>query len=235
MKRYIMTGLMAALLCGAQPLNAQDSRERDSYGEANYMYVPSNTLLIDSEGKGELEIWLDNETEDFNTYIFDLYLPEGFVVEKNARLGYANSVVPNNGTTDDAKTVNHGITVGEHEGFYRVLGTSIGGIPILSNNDKLLTITVVAPEDFVPTRAGAAGSVKNIEIAAGVTGATPHYFPDINFTVDRDFSTGVEGVEVDGFNGYPEGIFDIQGRPIKADGELAPGIYIINGKKVIVK
>ncbi len=69
--------------------------------------------------------------------------------------------------------------------------------------------------------------IKVLDYNAGTETAGAYYK---NVTLTRG-TTGIDNVEVD--NAVVEGIFDIQGRRIN---EIqAPGLYIINGKKVLVK
>ena len=235
MKRYILS-LLAFAALGTTQVVAQTERETDSQGKENYVYVPDAILYIDASNKtGTLEVWLDNETTDFNTYIMDLYLPEGFTITKNSRTGKFN-VTANNGDEYDSKTVDHSIAVGEHDGFYRILGASLSSTWILNSDDLLFSVTIQAPEDFsvAETRAAIEGAIRNIEIAAGGADAVTHYFPDVNFAVDLNTQVGVDEI-IDGSNAlYPEGVYDLQGRRIVTD-KLEPGIYIIDGKKVMVK
>ena len=54
---------------------------------------------------------------------------------------------------------------------------------------------------------------------------------NINFFVDDDAIDGIEGITV---NKPVEGVYDLQGRKVN-DENLKRGVYIINGKKVVVK
>lgn len=237
MKKYLLTSLVVTALLSAANASAQD-RELDSEGKANYMYLEQDDILTDELGQGIIEVWLENETNDLNSFMMDIYLPEGFTIPKDDWDEFY--VEPNNGPNN--KTRSHLITVGVNDGFYRLVGLSMSGTAIRTGKDILLKIHIQAPEGYVKgssmTRAddGLNGKITNIEIASKSNTVNPHYFPDITFEVDKDVSTGIGDVEFDNLNGlYPEGIFDLQGRPINVDGELSPGIYIINGKKVVVK
>ena len=52
------------------------------------------------------------------------------------------------------------------------------------------------------------------------------YFNDIASSIDEILGEGIDGVKA---------IYDLSGRKIDEDAPLVPGIYIINGKKVMVK
>ena len=53
----------------------------------------------------------------------------------------------------------------------------------------------------------------------------------IFYIVEMDF-TGIDGVVTDSFNGLPDVYYDLNGRAVE---NPTSGVYIINGKKVLVK
>lgn len=173
MNKYILSAFIS--LISITQIRAQESRLPDSYGEENYIYVKYNSLCIDQETQsGSLEIWLDNITDDFNSYLMDIYLPEGFSIAKSEGSDLYN-VQPNNGN----KTSDHAIRIAEREGFYRILGYSITGSPIAKGNDMLLKFVIKIPDYFDTTTSDIDIKIKNISIAAGVSGEVAHCFPDI--------------------------------------------------------
>ena len=54
---------------------------------------------------------------------------------------------------------------------------------------------------------------------------------NIFYIVEMDF-TGIDGVVTDSFNGLPDVYYDLNGRAVE---NPTSGVYIINGKKVLVK
>ena len=101
-------------------------------------------------------------------------------------------------------------------------------------------MTIQAPNTFDASSTEVEGSIKNINIAAGTSGEPAHYFPDVTFPILYSRVTGVEEIE-QSLSNLPADIFNLQGVCIKNNAmqsdidALAPGIYIIRGKKVMVK
>lgn len=219
----------------------------DSEGKENYIYFnsglykPEWAVVKTDSNEAELKVYLQNETEDFNAFMLDIFLPEGFSIAKNTR---GNSYkITFNRDGDDTKTWDHVATVGDNSdyGYFRILGYSSTQTTILPSNpdkpeaDWLMTITLSAPSDFSSNGSVTDVSVKNIEFSSVSNTVSPHYFPDTHFTLLNEAQlSGVEDVIVDekGKFGY-DGSYDLYGR--KVDGALVPGIYIVNGRKVLVK
>jgi hypothetical protein len=70
--------------------------------------------------------------------------------------------------------------------------------------------------------------LRAMDYASGETSPMANY---TNVVLTRGFATGIENVLVE--NNVVNGVFDMQGRRIEAI--TAPGLYIVNGKKVMVK
>lgn len=232
MKRFIIGVALATALCGQ--VCAQNMNEKDSYSEDNYVYVYPASIYIESNTyQGKIEIWLDNVTDNFNSYMMDLYLPEGFTIAKQS--GTDDFEIK----ADSSKTPNHSIRVGEREGFYRIIGFALSGY-IQTGDGVLLTATIEAPDTFNSLSAVAEGRLENISIAAGSGTELSHTFPNVTFPIEYRTVTGLHNVETSGIH-LPADVFTVQGVCVKryaSQGDidtLVPGIYIINGKKVIVR
>lgn len=225
---------MAAVFSGQ--LMAQDSQEKDSYGEDNYLYVNPSTVFINSKTRhGTLNVWLDNITDDFNSYMMDIDLPEGFSIPKKENSDDFDIQINTEKTPTHTVRMSQGST-----GAYRIIGFSLTGTPIATGDGLLLTVTIQAPNTFDAASTDVEGSIKNINIAAGTSGEPAHYFPDVTFPIEYNTETSVEKIE-QSLPNLPADIFNLQGVCIKNNAmqsdidALAPGIYIIGGKKVIVK
>ena len=234
MKRIIICSILAALFSGH--LMAQDSQEKDSYEEDNYVYVkPSPVYVYSKIFLGFLDVWLDNVTDNFNTYMMDIYLPEGFSISKKDDSDDFDIQI------NTEKTPGHTVRVSQRtDGSYRIVGFSLTGIPIATGDGQLFTVTIEAPDSFGADSSDVEGSIKNINIAAGTSGEPAHYFPDVTFPIEYTTLTGINVVETSDIY-LPTDIFSLNGVCLKRQASaedienLAPGIYIIGGKKVIVK
>ena len=234
MKRFIIFSILAWTLGGH--LMAQDSSEKDSYDEDNYVYVSPDAVYIYSETyQGSLNVWLDNVTDNFNTYMMDIYLPEGFSIPKKEDSDDFEIQV------NAAKTPSHTVRMTQRtDGSYRIIGFSLTGIPIATGEGLLFTATVQAPTTFNATTTGVEGSIKNINIAAGTSGEPAHYFPDVTFPFDFTTEVSVDKLELSQ-EGILFDIFNLQGVCLKRNATqedvdaLVPGVYIIGGKKVVLR
>ena len=225
---------MAALFSGQ--LMAQDSQEKDSYDEDNYVYVKPSPIYIESRTLlGYLDVWLDNVTDNFNTYMMDIYLPEGFSIPKKDDSDDFDIHI------NTVKTPGHTIRVSQGStGAYRIIGFSLTGIPIATGDGQLFSVHIQAPDSFNSASTDVVGSIKNINIAAGTSGEPAHYFPDVTYPFEYSVETGVDKL-TQSTPSLPTVIFNLQGVCLKRSATqedinaLAPGVYIIGGKKVIVK
>lgn len=241
MRKYIITACL--ILMGCASAFASDLTP-DSEGNANYLYcnsgldMPELVAINTATNQGKLMVYLDNETEDFNSFMFKIYLPKGFTIP-SITLGQnkiyditLNSI--NN--INYSKMYDHTFAVGDHvdEGYYTILCYSPNAIPIRANNELLMTITIQAPDDFNETDSPVEATIEEIEFTQTSNFKT-HYLAPASFTLmtDKGGTSFIESVTIDGK--YPQGVYDLFGRKIKADGKLAPGIYIIDGVKTLVK
>lgn len=170
--------------CAFAQVSRGADRLPDSLGEANYFYTSDFIKIDPATGLGSIEIRFDNQTDNFNSYQLDIYLPEGFEIVKSGRTGY--DVKANNGDEDDSKTVDHIITVmyNENGGFYRITSYSPTMTYIWTGDDLLLTASVKAPDDYDYNNV-VFGQIKNIKFAAGTVG---HSFQDIEFELEDPIS-----------------------------------------------
>ncbi len=60
-------------------------------------------------------------------------------------------------------------------------------------------------------------------------------FPADRLTESTDETLGLETISADSAGGVRKGTFDISGRRIPEGAALAPGMYIIDGRKTIVR
>lgn len=192
MNRHII--LLSALALGVFSAKV-DARELDSLGEANYLYVDPETNELNEEGFGEITIYLDNATADFNSFMFDIYLPDELMIPSD-EYGFYCDINSGRGK----KTFDHTLAVvfrdmeGQAPNFYRVVGLSMQSNVIATGDDWLIKFTVKTVNGLEehPTMYDAA--IKNIEFAAKSNTVTPNYLADAPFTILDNGKTGVADV-----------------------------------------
>lgn len=199
-----------------------------------YFNVDPNPVVIGSNGMGEVIVWFNTEYDMVNGFQMDVYLPEGFEIEQNKRTG-TYLVNFYNGDTEDSVTYDHTSTVGHNQDadgnwYYRIIGVSMNAIWVLPGYHALFHYNIIAPEGFIDS---AEAHVTNI-VVGGVTADPVSRHPD-DFTFeisDDSATTGVEQISVDNFVG-DDVIYDLNGR--RVNNTTAPGIYIVNGEKRIIR
>ena len=189
----------------------------------NYMYLSPDEIQLNEDGVGTVTVWVNTYITNYNSIMMDLYLPEGFTVEKNNRGKYKFTWNPD--VVED-----HSFTTGEHDGFIRMFAFSPSASYILPGDDWLFKFNIQAPEGY--TGHGVL-AFKNIEFYAGTTDT--HKFDEIEapiYSHDYDPTTGLDEV-IGNVEDGTEVIYNLLG--IRVTRPLAPGIYIVNGVKTLVK
>lgn len=235
--KHFRTFATAAALCLGL---AGSAYAQDSQGKNNRFYLQPETVTINPEtNMGEVCVWLDNETDNFNSFFMAISLPEGFTIETNSK-GKVKSTINND--EDEGKAPEYVIAWGNGTAPYTVLGYSPDEYPVETGNDWLFKFNIIAPEGFAAdTRAVTStvqGTISRIEISTmdrldengdiaedGVT----HYMPDIEFSIQpesMDTSVGeVEGAAPDA------PAYDVLGR--RVDARTYRGVVIRGGRKTI--
>lgn len=240
MRKYIISACLALVGCATAFAAEQIP---DSEGNENYLYCNSGQYMPEwvainaQTNQGKLMVYLDNETDDFNSFMFKIFLPEGFTIASTTfgQTKLYDITLNNTGSISYSKMYNHTFAVGDHsdEGYYTILCYSPNAIPIRANDDLLMTITIQAPDGYRQEDDAVEATIEEIEFTQTSNYKT-HYLASTPFTImSEQLVSSVESVTYDGI--YPEGVYDLYGRKIKADGYLAPGFYIIDGVKTHVK
>ncbi len=227
--KILMSGLVALSPLLACAAGGDDSRP-------DYLHVPDVTL--DAAGKGTVGVHLNTYVVEYNSFMMDIYLPDGFTIDKNVRGKYEFKF-----NTEEGVVVDHTMTsadhaaTDEHSAFVRVVAFSISMSYILPGDNLLFSFGITAPEGY---RHAENGAIKAIDFAEGSTleTANDHILPDVSFTIIPDPTTGVENVGVD--DGSVT-VFNLQGVELLRDapatslGSLPAGLYIVNGEKRLVR
>ena len=162
---------------------------------------------------------------------FDLYLPDGmsFVVDED---GFPEANLSLERTT--ARKTNNFDAVIQPDGALRVLAASSNGSTISGNDGEVATVKIRIDENL----AAGTYTLQLKDIVISDVDAVSHYTEerDAYATVVQGVATGLDGFDADAPTaGY---YYNLNGQLVRrnatTDG-LPAGVYIVNGKKVVVK
>ena len=168
-------------------------------------------FTISSGETKTLTVDLDNPDMEVTLVQFDLVLPEGLSVKGGEE-----------GIDIDRTTYKkHSISYNPDNG--RILLASSKNSTLTGTSGAIVTIEILADASF------SEGTIKltNIEIVSP-TETVVH--PE-DVTVIITSGSGIQSITVDGKSGN---IYDLQGRKV-TDSQLSRGVYIMNGRKYVVK
>lgn len=225
MKHILTVIIAAASLWCSQPALANDPED--------YMYIPGGEVTVDDKGQAQVYVWLKTNVVEYNTIIMKLYLPEGFTILKNNRGKYIF-----NWNTEEDVAPSHVMSYADHDGYIRMLGTSVANDYLLDGNHWLFNFTLVAPEGF---NKDATASFRDIEFSEGTV--RNHYFDDVNFVIHpKDLPDGIGDIYADDAidKNKPVDVYNLSGIRVADSLEhLAPGVYIVRQDekvgKIIIK
>ena len=185
----------------------------------------ANVEMKPGESKN-VAISLENPTKKYTAFQFDLELPEGVTVELK------NNGKPKISLNED-RIDDHTLTVQDlGSGTYRLLCFSMSNAELYGTSGTLITMTLHAADNV---SAGAkTGNIKSQVFTE--TSGTQVKWDDFSFTVTiTPNSTGI--IEISAEN--PVDVYNIQGDKVRSKAttlsDLPQGVYIVNGRKVIVK
>jgi hypothetical protein len=164
-------------------------------------------------------------SENITLYQFDLYLPDGVTLAKNAKGRYAA------GTTYvlSDRHDEHIVSIGENSGYCRIIVYSNSNYTIEPGSGELLRLKVLADNSVSGTLNG---SIKKFSMFE--TDQAEHAMADVNFEMTSStMAIGEVKTEAgpDAAGNAP--IYDLMGRRLQQ--KPASGYYIQGGKKFFVK
>ena len=164
-------------------------------------------------------------SENITLYQFDLYLPDGVTLAKNAKGRYAA------GTTYvlSDRHDEHTVSIAEREGFYRFVVSNSSLYTIAPGSGELLRLKVVADNTVSGTLNG---SIKKFSMFE--TDETEHAMADVTFEMTSS-TTAIGEVKTEAESEAAEDapIYDLMGRRLQKKPES--GYYIQGGKTYFVK
>lgn len=170
------------------------------------------TLPVNLENRGK-----------YCSFQFDILLPKGITVDstvnQSGKVRYSASLVT-------SRCVDHSLTSNLIRGNrYRVIVFSLSNTDVEGANGPVVNIKLKAEED-----AAEGDYTLKMERVVLATADEKEYYPaDSESTVTVSANTGVNSISID-----PSSVkvYDLQGRKVN---KPTQGVYIINGKKVVIK
>lgn len=174
----------------------------------------------------QISIELANPDRNYAAFQFDLILPEGVKIALNKKGKLNASLVEDR--IDD-----HTMSLEElSEGHYRFLAFSMSNSEFYDSDGPLVNVTIKAEEDVAP---GALTATITEQVFTAKDGIQ-YDFSDVTFNIMIEQVSGIEEILVDD---TCNDVYSIDGVLYKKDvvspNELPQGIYIINGRKYVVK
>lgn len=213
LKSTITAAVAGLAILAPRPASALDPDD--------YMYVPD--VKLNEDGSGTVVVRVKTNVEEYNTIMMNIYLPNGFTIEKR-RDKYVFTW-----NTEDDVVYDHAPTTLDHptanedpdgEKYIGFLAFSITNSYILPGDNWLYKFNIQAPEGYDETDFG---YFKKIAFSEGLV--ADHYFDDVKYAIiPYKLWTGVEDVCVDGTEEAEE-VYDLNGR--RVSGPVTPGFYIV--------
>ena len=206
----------------ARPRQAIDRQNGTGYPD-NYVYISPVSVSAGTEYTLSVNMKNDVDAEGFE---FDLYLPEGmsFVVDAD---GFPDASLSTARTT--SRKTNTFDAVIQPDGALRVLGASSNASVIDGHDGEVALVKIRVDEGLIADTYTML--LKNIAIAD--VDAVSHYTEELDaiVTVMTGVPTFVDGIGSEDYGNHE--FHNLSGQRI--DKPTQPGIYIQQGKKVVIK
>lgn len=206
------------------PAAAQTDKRPD------YIYVPE--VIVGDDGKATVEVWLNTYVQQYNSFAMNVYLPEGFEIDKDRRGNYAFK--PN--TADDV-LYDHAFSSLAKDGYVRLVAVSTTLSYILPGNNMIFSFGITGPANYDKW---GTGWIRKPQFAEDIDDtAIDHNLADTSFAVHPLGMTGVE--DVASADAGTVTVYNLQGIVLLRDADpsavrtLPPGLYIVNGRKTFVR
>ena len=188
----------------------------------NLMYVKDFTLGDGNTGEMLLPICMKSEAP-IRSFQFDLYLPDGMEAVKTSKGKFTTTWNVDRLPADDEHTLS---LAQQSDGAIRVLCGSLYDETFEGEDGVLFTLKVK-----VSDMADGSYIIALKDIKLSETDITKFYKTSLYEAVmNIDTDTSIDAVYTDDLKGTM--VFDLQGRRVQ---NIEKGIYIVNGKKVVIK
>lgn len=184
-----------------------------------------NDMRMSAGGQNTIGLKMEN-AENFIAFQCDVYLPEGMTVARNDNgklmVGLSNGV-----------TSHHVVSANMlNNGALRVVVMSPQNESIKLLEGGVINLTVETDEDMSDN---CVVDIRDIRFVRNI-GNSEYLAPDASATVVFGDVTGIDGVQV---NGETFDVYNLRGQKVRTNvtnfNGLQKGVYIVNGKKVMVK
>lgn len=188
--------------------------------------VTAHVEKTDAENEYQLTLALDNKGMKYSGFQFDMLLPEGVQVKKDA---FNNNEVRLSDTRQAANALFMSNMIADHT--FRVLGASATGDIYSGTTGDFIKLLLVAEEGM--NAKDAVVTINNMVLAKDGRGVSPQA---VTANLPIGETTSISNIE----QGKFVNVYDLKGFCLKyhvtiqqALKNLPKGVYIINGKKVV--
>lgn len=219
-----MTALANLILFGniVKPESAMQIRSK----KVSLPEVTAHVEKTDAENEYQLTLALDNKGIKYSGFQFDMLLPEGVQVKKDA---FNNNEVRLSDTRQAANALFMSNMIADHT--FRVLGASATGDIYSGTTGDFIKLLLVAEEGM--NADNAVVTINNMVLAKDGRGVSPQA---ITTNLPIGETTSISNIE----QGKFVNVYDLKGFCLKSHvtiqqalKNLPKGVYIINGKKVV--
>lgn len=172
--------------------------------------------------KTQINIMFDSDASNLTAHQFVLSLPQGIQLENNdAEYSFEKSVRYTDNNQDIRIVLTPSYT-------YSIISTSITAGAIIPGNGTLLTLNALVDEDMPEGNYEASLT----RIVFSDTDANELFLDDVRFNIFVTTAAGIDSPIISQPS-TSNSIYNLQGQ--KINNQLPPGIYIINGRKIVIK
>ena len=219
-----MTALANLILFGdiMKPESAMQTRSK----KVSLPEVTAHVEKTDAENEYQLTLALDNKGMKYSGFQFDMLLPEGVQVKKDA---FNNNEVRLSDSRQAANALFMSNMIADHT--FRVLGASATGNIYSGTTGDFIKLLLVAEEGM--NADNAVVTINNMVLAKDGRGVCPQA---VTANLPIGETTSISNIE----QGKFVNVYDLKGFCLKSHvtiqqalKNLPKGVYIINGKKVV--
>ena len=222
-KKLIIIVMAIVAIAMPQAISAQTAAEE-------YFYV--NTVQLDEEGKGTVDVYFVTPSELVNGIQMNIFLPKGFEVEKNKRGKYVFTFNTEEGVVED-----HSAASAFHDNekgtYISVAMASFSSTRILPGDNRLFSFNITAPEGYDATEEG---SLRSIIVGGDESNNYQDRKKEDAYFEIKPYSVTTGLDDINAAIDAPEAIYNLNGIRVNDDIDNLPsGIYIVRKGNTVKK